>query len=296
MLKSVPHDWLFHRLAGVVHHGGAGTTAAGLRAGVPTVIKPYFGDQYFWAQRLEESGVGVWCHDLTVKKLAAALKAITTDEKMIKKAQLTGERIRAEDGVGAALHYFYHDLALAKQRVERIRNAKIKSTPDNTNGKAEAVRAGGEASDDTAGVIASSPDDPSTAPRLPHSKTVQPEELRTTAPSGLAPLSSQLRPAATEPGPDRSTDKINNSDKSAEDLAAELEKMQLPTQHERVPLKELCSEKAQDAQTQSLGPEIPKDGKDESHRNVSKPRRILASLTAKVTGCLGTSSGNKHEE
>ncbi|CAO3567499.1 unnamed protein product [Mortierella alpina] len=292
MVKSVPHDWLFHRLAGVVHHGGAGTTAAGLRAGVPTVIKPYFGDQYFWAQRVEESGIGVWCHDLTVKKLAAALKAITTDEKMIKKAELTGERIRAEDGVGAALHYFYHDLALAKQRVERIRNTKIKSTPDNSNAKTEGVRAG-EASDDTAGVIASSPDDPSTAPRLPHSKTVQPEELRTTAPSGPAPLPNQLRPAATEPGPDRSINKIDNSDKSAEDLAAELEKMKVSTQQERVPLEELCSEQVQDGQTQSQGPEISNDGKGESHRTLSKRRRILASLTTKVTGILGT---NKHEE
>lgn len=52
-LKSVPHDWLFPRIAGVVHHGGAGTTAAGLRAGVPTIIKPFFGDQNFWAERVE---------------------------------------------------------------------------------------------------------------------------------------------------------------------------------------------------------------------------------------------------
>ncbi|KAI7815881.1 hypothetical protein BC939DRAFT_488408 [Gamsiella multidivaricata] len=110
MLKSVPHDWLFHRLAGVVHHGGAGTTAAGLRAGIPTVIKPYFGDQFFWAQRLEDAGVGVWCHDLTVKKLTAALETITKNEKMIRKAQTLGERIRAEDGVGKAIQYFYHDL------------------------------------------------------------------------------------------------------------------------------------------------------------------------------------------
>ncbi|KAF9984522.1 Sterol 3-beta-glucosyltransferase [Mortierella antarctica] len=296
MINSVPHDWLFHRLAGVVHHGGAGTTAAGLRAGIPTVIKPYFGDQYFWAQRIEESAVGVWCHDLTVKKLAAALKAITTDEKMIKKAQLMGERIRAEDGVGAALHYFYHDLALAKQRVEKSQKTGIKSTSDNINGKTEAVHAGGEASDDTAAVIASSPDDPSTAPCLPHSKTVQPDDLHTTAPSGSEPLSDQLCPAATEPVPDRNTDKIKNSDKSAEDLAAELEKMKALTQHDRVSLEDLRLEKAQGAQKRSMDLEIPKDGKGGSVHNASKPRRILASLTTKVTGILGTRGDSRREE
>jgi sterol 3beta-glucosyltransferase len=53
-VDSIPHDWLFPRVAGVVHHGGAGTTSAGLRAGVPTCIRPFFGDQYFWAERIQE--------------------------------------------------------------------------------------------------------------------------------------------------------------------------------------------------------------------------------------------------
>ena len=51
-LKSVPHDWLFPQLVGVIHHGGAGTTAAGLRAGCATIIHPFFGDQFFWADRI----------------------------------------------------------------------------------------------------------------------------------------------------------------------------------------------------------------------------------------------------
>jgi sterol 3beta-glucosyltransferase len=51
-LKSVPHDWLFPQLVGVMHHGGAGTTAAGLRAGCATIIHPFFGDQFFWADRV----------------------------------------------------------------------------------------------------------------------------------------------------------------------------------------------------------------------------------------------------
>ena len=53
-IDRVPHDWLFPQMAGVVHHGGAGTTSAGMRAGVPTVIKPFFGDQFFWADRVQE--------------------------------------------------------------------------------------------------------------------------------------------------------------------------------------------------------------------------------------------------
>jgi hypothetical protein len=58
LIKSVPHAWLFPRVAAVVHHGGAGTTAAGLRAGVPTIIIPFFGDQGFWGQRVADLGVG----------------------------------------------------------------------------------------------------------------------------------------------------------------------------------------------------------------------------------------------
>ena len=53
-VDSVPHDWLFPRVAAVVHHGGAGTTAAGLRAGLPTVIVPFTVDQPFWGWRVHE--------------------------------------------------------------------------------------------------------------------------------------------------------------------------------------------------------------------------------------------------
>src|SRR5690606_20447509 len=57
-IESAPHDWLFPRVAAVVHHGGAGTTAAGLRVGKPTVVCPFFGDQPFWGRRIFELGVG----------------------------------------------------------------------------------------------------------------------------------------------------------------------------------------------------------------------------------------------
>lgn len=53
-LKSVPHDWLFPQCSAVIHHGGAGTTSAGLRAGRPTLIRPFFGDQFFWGDRVTD--------------------------------------------------------------------------------------------------------------------------------------------------------------------------------------------------------------------------------------------------
>jgi sterol 3beta-glucosyltransferase len=58
MIDSIPHSWLFPRVSAVVHHGGASTTAAGLKAGVPSVIIPFFGDQPFWGQRVADLGVG----------------------------------------------------------------------------------------------------------------------------------------------------------------------------------------------------------------------------------------------
>lgn len=93
-IDSIPHDWLFPQIQGVVHHGGAGTTAAGLRAGLPTVIKPFFGDQRFWGQRVEELGVGVCLVKLTVDKLSDALMLVTRNNAMISKANVLGTTIR----------------------------------------------------------------------------------------------------------------------------------------------------------------------------------------------------------
>jgi UDP:flavonoid glycosyltransferase YjiC (YdhE family) len=101
-LDSVPHAWLFPRMAAVVHHGGAGTTAAGLRAGVPSVIVPYLGDQPFWGKRVAEMGVGpqpIPRRKLTPGLLAEAIRIATTDQNMRAKAAALGERIRSEDGI-----------------------------------------------------------------------------------------------------------------------------------------------------------------------------------------------------
>ncbi|KAG0054865.1 Sterol 3-beta-glucosyltransferase [Gryganskiella cystojenkinii] len=232
MLESVPHDWLFPRLSGVVHHGGAGTTAAGLRAGLPTVIKPYFGDQYFWAQRVEDGGVGVWCRDLTVKKLASALSTITTDEKMIKKARLIGERIRSEDGVGAAIQYFYHDLPLAKERLEDRRKRKGKvSAPLNI--RTDRGVLGQDRASSEMNSCAKSP----TSSKLKHSATFTKSESCEIE-DVISPRSDKLKPSSTDPGVDRLEEKAKerNEERSPEELAADLEIMQPPHPHQSIHL------------------------------------------------------------
>ena len=94
LIKAAPHDWLFPQIDAAVHHGGAGTTGASLRAGIVTVIKPYFGDQYFWANRVEDLGVGIGIRKLNVHNFTKALKDATSTEKMTLKAKALGELIR----------------------------------------------------------------------------------------------------------------------------------------------------------------------------------------------------------
>ncbi len=106
MVDLVPHSWLFPRVAAVVHHGGAGTTAAGLRAGVPSIVIPFFGDQLFWGQRVEKLGVGtapIPRKQLTVEKLAAAIHRAVTDPLMRQQAAHLGARIQTEDGIANAV-------------------------------------------------------------------------------------------------------------------------------------------------------------------------------------------------
>ncbi len=104
-VRDVPHSWLFPRMAAVVHHGGAGTTAAGLRAGVPTVVCPFFGDQPYWGERVAELGAGTRplpFRAMTVPRLAAKIRQAVQDPDMADRADDLGRRIRAEDGVGRA--------------------------------------------------------------------------------------------------------------------------------------------------------------------------------------------------
>ena len=81
------------------------------------VIVPFFGDQYFWASRLKEAGVGVSVDRLTAKKLSKALIEITTNSKMKAKAVKMGEKIRNEDGVGKAIEIIFDEMKYAKKQI-----------------------------------------------------------------------------------------------------------------------------------------------------------------------------------
>jgi UDP:flavonoid glycosyltransferase YjiC (YdhE family) len=105
-LDFAPYSWLFPRVAGVVHHGGAGTTAQGLRAGVPSAVVPFTSDQPFWGRRVHALGVGprpIPASRLSAKRLSEAILALTDDGEMRRRAAALGEAIRAEDGVGEAV-------------------------------------------------------------------------------------------------------------------------------------------------------------------------------------------------
>jgi sterol 3beta-glucosyltransferase len=106
MVNSVPFSWLFPQMAAVVHHGGAGTTSAGLRAGVPSIVTPFFGDQPFWGQRVFELGAGpatIPLRKLTSDRLAHAINTAVNDQVMRQCAADLGSKIRAEDGIAAAV-------------------------------------------------------------------------------------------------------------------------------------------------------------------------------------------------
>lgn len=106
MIDSIPHSWLFPRVATVVHHGGAGTTAAGFRAGVPSIVIPFFADQLYWGQRVADLGVGpapIPRQKPNFDRLAQAIQIAVTDKAMRKRAVDIGSKINAEDGVACAV-------------------------------------------------------------------------------------------------------------------------------------------------------------------------------------------------
>jgi len=105
-VESIPHDWLFPRTVAVVHHGGAGTTAAGIRAGIPSILIPVGADQRLWAYRVKALGVGpdpIPRSQLTAEHLANAITQAVSDQAMHQRAAVLGEKIRTEDGVTEAV-------------------------------------------------------------------------------------------------------------------------------------------------------------------------------------------------
>ena len=103
---DAPHEWLLPRMRAVVHHGGAGTTGAALRAGVPSIVVPLGFDQPFWGRRVAALGVGpepLSRRALTAARLADAVGRAVSDEEMRERAAALGAALRAEDGVERAV-------------------------------------------------------------------------------------------------------------------------------------------------------------------------------------------------
>ncbi|KAI3678729.1 hypothetical protein L6452_38032 [Arctium lappa] len=111
-LDNIPHDWLFLQCASVVHHGGAGTTAAGLKAACPTTIVPFFGDQPFWGERVHARGVGpppIPVDQFSLPKLVDAINFML-DPKVKEQAVELAKAMQEEDGVDGAVKAFLRHL------------------------------------------------------------------------------------------------------------------------------------------------------------------------------------------
>ncbi|MCF8130922.1 MAG: glycosyltransferase, partial [Deltaproteobacteria bacterium] len=107
-MEGAPHGWLFPKVNAVVHHGGCGTTAAGLLAGKPSIVCPFFGDQPFWGRHVERLGVGpspIPQRRLTVERLCHAIDKVMNDSTMRENAAVLGRRLREEKGTWNAVAF-----------------------------------------------------------------------------------------------------------------------------------------------------------------------------------------------
>ncbi|KAM0568338.1 hypothetical protein ACHAP9_005430 [Verticillium nonalfalfae] len=121
-IGDCPHEWLFQHVAAVVHHGGAGTTACGLKNGKPTTIVPFFGDQPFWGQMVAKAGAGplpIHHKSLTATNLAEAIRFCLSSQAAAA-AESIATQMQAEVGVQAAARSFHQQLPLEKIRCDLI--------------------------------------------------------------------------------------------------------------------------------------------------------------------------------
>ena len=134
-LGNCPHDWLFPRVSAVVHHGGAGTTAIGLKCGKPTVVVSFFGDQKFWGEMVARAGAGpnpIPFKELTVQNLEEGIK-VALSEKAQSAAKQMSARIDKEEGVEHAVDGFHRLLPLKRMRCSILpERVAVWTIPDTT--------------------------------------------------------------------------------------------------------------------------------------------------------------------
>jgi len=118
-IPEIPHSWLFPRVSGVIHHGGAGTTAAALAAGKPMIVCPFAGDQPFWARRMQELGVAAKPlreKDMSADRFAERITEIAENQEMARKASRLAEQIATESGVKNTVNFVEKRLELFPSR------------------------------------------------------------------------------------------------------------------------------------------------------------------------------------
>ncbi|KAL9266463.1 Sterol 3-beta-glucosyltransferase UGT80A2-like protein [Drosera capensis] len=129
LLDNCPHDWLFLQCAAVVHHGGAGTTAAGLKAACPTTIVPFFGDQPFWGERVHAKGVGplpIPVDEFSQERLVDAIRFML-DPKVKERAIELAKAMENEDGVTGAVNAFFKHFLREKQEIQCLKSHNTSS-------------------------------------------------------------------------------------------------------------------------------------------------------------------------
>ena len=123
MLENTPHDWLFPRVSAVVHHGGAGTTAIGLKCGKPTMIVPFFGDQPFWGDMVSKAGAGadqaIPYKQLTVDALAEGIKQCLSPEAKAAAEKIAQDIAEEGDGAKNAVDSFHRHLPMKGEHTMR---------------------------------------------------------------------------------------------------------------------------------------------------------------------------------
>lgn len=148
MIDNCPHDWLFPRCAAVVHHGGAGTTAIGLKCAIPTMIVPFFGDQPFWGAMVSKAKAGA--HEcipykkLNSKRLAEGIKQCLTDEAKENVKKIAESIEKEGDGALNAVRSFHRSLPLVGEnsmRCDFLEDRAAAWKIKNTNVKLSALAA-----------------------------------------------------------------------------------------------------------------------------------------------------------